>query len=34
MERRNLLINELYGDDTPPVRVNHIRKILGYAPRE
>ena len=34
MERINSLIIELYEDGTPPVRVNHIRKVLGYAPRE
>ena len=34
MERIKKLVEELYSEGTPPVRINQIRKMLGYAPKE
>lgn len=34
IQKVNSLLIELYDEDTPPVRINHIRKILGYVSRE
>ncbi len=33
-EKIKELVLELYDEGTPPVRINQIRKILGYAPKE